>query len=67
MLVNGISIQGDPVYGQNYFPDYKLEFGNDGSTMYFVKQERTSRNKVILSFQMSVICFEGFTVILGYL
>ncbi len=49
MLVNGVSTQGDPTYGSNYFPDYKLEFSlqDNGVVVIYVKEEDNSNDMVI--------------------
>ena len=50
MLVNGISVQGDGVYGPNYYPDYKIQYSFDASVavgaLVTIKDEITSSEKV---------------------
>ncbi len=55
MLVNGISTQGNPRYGSNYFINYRLEFSlqDSGTAMVYVKQENSSAVKV--SFKICIL------------
>ena len=57
MLVNGISIQGDGTWGQNYYPDFKIHYSFDVVTtsgnLNAIKQDFSLYEKVKKSFQPS--------------